>query len=237
MLRQVFLLTALAHFYYGIYYDLFYLKFPPAFNRGGFFDSIGRFKYLTIWNVILQSIYFTICLLNDVVGSNEISIKDKPLIHKIKDFMYASVAFPVAMFVGVTFWALMAVDRELVLPKALDPFFPTWLNHVMHTNIMIFTLLEMVTSFHIYPKRSKGLTGLVAFMAMYLAWVHVIFLKSGFWVYPVLDVLNWWQRIIFFLSCLFLQASFYFVGETLNKAKWGKVQKQLEGGRIHKKIK
>jgi len=52
--------------------------------------------------------------------------------------------------------------------------------------------------------------------------VHVIFLKSGFWVYPVLEVLNWWQRIIFFLSCLFLQASMYFVGETLNNAKWGK---------------
>ena len=52
--------------------------------------------------------------------------------------------------------------------------------------------------------------------------VHVIFLKSGFWVYPVLEVLNWWQRIIFFLSLLFLQAGMYFVGETLNKAKWGK---------------
>jgi len=49
---------------------------------------------------ILQSVYFTICLLNDVVGSNEINIKDKPLIHKIKDFMYASVAFPVAMVSG-----------------------------------------------------------------------------------------------------------------------------------------
>lgn len=41
--------------------------------------------------------YFTICLLNDIIGSNEISIKEKPLIRKIKDYMYASVAFPVAM--------------------------------------------------------------------------------------------------------------------------------------------
>jgi hypothetical protein len=52
--------------------------------------------------------------------------------------------------------------------------------------------------------------------------VHVIFLKSGVWVYPVLEVLDWWQRIIFFLGCLFLQASLYIVGETLNKTKWGK---------------
>jgi hypothetical protein len=42
-------------------------------------------------------VYFTICLLNDIVGSNEISIRQKPLILKIKDYMYATLAFPVAM--------------------------------------------------------------------------------------------------------------------------------------------
>lgn len=52
--------------------------------------------------------------------------------------------------------------------------------------------------------------------------VHVIFSKSGVWVYPVLDVLNWWQRIVFYVVALCLQASLYFVGETLNKARWGK---------------
>ncbi|XP_021920926.1 androgen-induced gene 1 protein-like isoform X2 [Zootermopsis nevadensis] len=234
MLRQIFFLIAVSHFYYGIYYDLSFVTFPPAFHRGGFFDSISRFKYLTFWNMILQSVYFTICLLNDIIGSNEISIKEKPLIRKIKDYMFASVAFPVAMFVGVTFWGLMAIDRELVFPKALDPFFPSWLNHVMHTNIVIFTLLEMVSSFRTYPKRSTGLTGLLAFMVIYLIWVHVIFSKSGVWVYPVLDVLNWWQRIIFYLVSLSLQASLYIVGETLNKAKWGKVQKELEGSKRRK---
>jgi hypothetical protein len=64
----------------------------------------------------------------------------------------------------------MAVDRELVFPKALDPFFPSWLNHVMHTNIMVFTLLEMVTSFRTYPKRSRGLTALLVFTGIYLGW-------------------------------------------------------------------
>jgi hypothetical protein len=52
MLRQVFVLIAAVHFYYGIYYDLSYIKFPPAFLRGGFFDAISRFKYLTFWNMV-----------------------------------------------------------------------------------------------------------------------------------------------------------------------------------------
>jgi len=52
MLRQVFVLMAIAHFYYGIYYDLSYVKFPPVLSRAGFFDSISRFKFLTFWNMV-----------------------------------------------------------------------------------------------------------------------------------------------------------------------------------------
>lgn len=73
-------------------------------------------------------------------------------------------------FVGVTFWALWAVDRELVLPKALDPYFPSWLNHLMHTYIMVSTTLEMIAAPREYPTRSKGLTGLLSFMLLYLIW-------------------------------------------------------------------
>lgn len=43
-----------------------------------------------------------------------------------KDFIFAAFAFPVAFNVGVTFWSLFAIDRELVFPKALDAFFPKY---------------------------------------------------------------------------------------------------------------
>ncbi|XP_069696675.1 androgen-induced gene 1 protein-like isoform X3 [Periplaneta americana] len=237
MLRHVYYIIAIVHFYYGIYYAVRYLRLPAHLQRGEWFESIGRFKFLTFWNMILQSVYFTICLINDFFGNNDISIKEKPLIRKLKDYMYATVAFPLAMFVGVQFWALMAIDRELVFPKALDPFFPSWLNHVMHTNIVIFTVLEMVTTFRVYPKRSKGLTGLLVFLAVYLVWLHIIYANSGVWVYPVLEVLNWWQRVIFYIVSLCIACGLYLIGETLNKAIWGKVQKQLEAGKGRKKTK
>ena len=64
----------------------------------------------------------------------------------------------------------MFVDRELVLPKALDPYFPWWLNHLMHTAIMVFTTLEMILAPRQYPTRSNGLTGLVVFNVIYLVW-------------------------------------------------------------------
>lgn len=77
---------------------------------------------------ILQAVYFTICLLNDFIGTNEVAPKRMPLIRKLKDYMLAAFAFPVALNVGVTFWTLMAIDRELVFPKALDAVFPGYLH-------------------------------------------------------------------------------------------------------------
>ncbi|XP_066992579.1 androgen-induced gene 1 protein isoform X2 [Anabrus simplex] len=234
MLRTMFILIALAHFLYGIYYDLSYVVFPKGFFSEAS-SNLGRWKFLTFWNMILQAVYFTVCLANDFLGSNEVNPKKVPFIRKLKDYMYCSVAFPVAMFVGLTFWGLMAIDRELVFPKALDPYFPGWLNHVMHTNIMIFTVIEMLVTFRQYPTRSKGLAGLTGFMCIYLVWTHVIYFKSGEWVYPVLDVLNWGQRVVFFVALLMLGNILYIAGEFLNNTVWAKELTARQGGSGRKK--
>jgi len=173
-------------------------------------------------NAIIQASYFTISVLNDLFGSNEIAPKKLPLIRKVKDFLLASLAFPIALNVGVTFWTLMAIDRELVFPKFLDAIFPTWLNHIMHTNIVVFIILEMFTSFRSYPTRKNGIFTLAIFMGSYLIWLHVIRFYSGFWVYPILEVLNLPLRILFFIVVLAFTISLYFLGEFLNNCIWSK---------------
>jgi hypothetical protein len=60
---------------------------------------------------MFQCIYFTIALLNDLIGTNEAAPKSSPLIRKIRDYLFGTVAFPFAMNVGVMFWVLMMVDR------------------------------------------------------------------------------------------------------------------------------
>ncbi|XP_032677847.1 androgen-induced gene 1 protein-like isoform X1 [Odontomachus brunneus] len=171
---------------------------------------------------ILQAVFFLICVLNDCFGTNAVNPKKRPFVRKLKDSFHASLGFPIAMFVGIIFWILMFVDRELVLPKAIDPYFPWWLNHLMHTMIMVTTVLEMIVAPRQYPKRSRGLTILVSFMLMYLVWIHVIYFKSGFWVYPVMEVLTLPLRIVFIVSLLVVCIVLYFVGETLDNYLWGK---------------
>ncbi|XP_052869548.1 androgen-induced gene 1 protein-like isoform X1 [Anopheles cruzii] len=226
-LRALMHFIAAVVFTYAIYYDFRYVHFPPEMWRpGGEFG--GKLKFLTVWDAILQAIYFTICLLNDFIGTNEVAPKRMPLIRKVKDYTLAAFAFPVALNVGVTFWTLMAIDRELVFPKALDAVFPGWLNHVMHTNIVIFIILEICTSFRQYPSRRAGLTGLGIFMSAYLGWLHVIRHFGGIWVYPVLEVLNFPQRLVFFAVSLVFCVGLYLLGEFFNNLIWTKELKQLK---------
>lgn len=51
--------------------------------------------------------------------------------------------------------------------------------------------------------------------------VHVIYYKSGVWVYPVMDVLTLPLRLVFFIVLLTFCVILYFVGETLNNIIWG----------------
>ncbi|GBP16731.1 Androgen-dependent TFPI-regulating protein [Eumeta japonica] len=78
---------------------------------------------------ILQTLYFAIAVLNDLIGTNESWPKKTPLITRLRDTIFSSIAFPLAIFVAFTFWSIYAIDRELIFPRALDAVFPVWSNH------------------------------------------------------------------------------------------------------------
>lgn len=81
-------------------------------------------------------------------------------------------------FVAATFWGLYAVDRELVFPQILDSFYPSWLNHAMHSSIAVFAFLEMVLTPRTFPLRSSAMTGLFMVMLAYVSWYnYVVFIS------------------------------------------------------------
>nr|XP_023029356.1 androgen-induced gene 1 protein-like [Leptinotarsa decemlineata] len=227
--REIFHFVAAVHFWGGCYYDWNYVKIPAhVHNMGESFGFSGKLKFLTYWNALLQATFFTVCLLNDFIGTNENIPKRIPLIRKVKDTLMTSLALPLSLFVALTFWGIYCIDRELILPKAIAPYFPDWLNHLMHTNIAIFILIELFISFRKYPTRKQGLRVLCIFMLIYLVWVHVINYYTGFWVYPILTVLNVPSRIVFFAVLLIFIVLLYIAGETLNNLVWRKQLKALK---------
>ncbi|CAG9763116.1 unnamed protein product [Ceutorhynchus assimilis] len=209
------------HFWYGCYYDWYHVKIPSSIvDLGDSKFNTHKLKYLTYWDALIQSIFFTICLLNDLVGTNEQFPKRKPLIRHFKDALLPILAFPLSMFVGLTFWGLYALDRELIFPKVLDQYFPAWLNQLMHTNIMIFSFLELLISYRKYPSRKTGLTILLAFMLIYLTWIHYVHSYTNKWVYPILEVMNFPMRIGFFIVMALFIVAMYIMGETINRFWW-----------------
>lgn len=138
-------------------------------------------------------------------------------IRKLRNYVFATWALPLAFETTLMYWAMTSIDRELVFPKALDEFFPRWLDLILHTNISIFILLELVLVKHVYPKRSRAIRGLILFLLGYLIWVYVVFMNTGKWVYGIIGIFTAPQRIAFFAVCGLVTLVLYLVGETLNK--------------------
>lgn len=121
-------------------------------------------------------------------------------------------------------WAELCFQYSLIwhwLILNISQFF-RWLNHIMHTNVALFIVMELFVTFRQYPSRKIGITSLTIFMLGYVIWIHVIKHVSGKWVYPILEVLEMPQRMTFMAFIFIFCISFYFVGEYLNNTVWAK---------------
>lgn len=158
--------------------------------------------------------YYAIALLTDFAATTGV--------RKFRDYVFGSLALPLAFLTSLMFWVMTSVDRELVFPKALDAFFPRWLDFILHTNVSIFILFDMILVQHQYPKRKSGIRGLALFMLSYLIWMYVIFMNTGKWVYGIIGIFSAPQRIIFFVICGLITILLYMTGEFLCKVFAGK---------------
>ena len=159
--------------HYQVYRITMPEKLSPTRNKFG-----GVWKYLTFLNMLLQFIFFTIAFLSNFVKQ----------LRPARDLIFASAAFPIGMFVGIIFWSIWAVDRELIFPKILDEYFPAILNHCMHTTVIPLQLGQLCLVKHNFPSRSKGFTITGILCLGYMIWINYIYYMGGFWVYPVIKV-------------------------------------------------
>ena len=94
-------------------------RYPNPIN----YQPWGPLKYMTFWNVVLQTTY----LLFSFVAQN-VLVQDS--LTSTVDLWFFSLTFPIALFVGAVFWGLYAINRELIFPKTHDQYVPRWSTHV-----------------------------------------------------------------------------------------------------------
>ncbi|XP_032592012.1 androgen-induced gene 1 protein [Drosophila grimshawi] len=229
-LRFLVHLLAAAQFSWSIYYYLWKVHWPPGLHEEEELKTRwgGKFKYLTFLNVILQAIYHSVALLNDLFGHNGVTLASKSWLRQLRDYLFATLAFPIAHNVCISFWVIYLWDRELIFPAALDAIFPSWLNHVVHTNVALLAIMDLFTCFRQYPSRLAGITGNASFMLLYVIWVHIVKYFSGQWVYPLLEVLPLPLRYLMLSGMVALSLILYILGELINNIVWGPEFKLLK---------
>ncbi|CAB4012315.1 Transducin beta 3 [Paramuricea clavata] len=176
----------------------------------------GRLKYLTYINENLQSLYFLLAFVGDVYLLLKTKSKKKENdsgIIKLQDFMFAVIVFPLGMLVCFVFWSIYAVDRELIYPEILDNIIPKLCNHIMHTAVAIFLVLEAFLVHHKFPSTGISLPAGLLFSLSYFLWMvyQKHFLSE--WPYPFLDEFTIFHHVVFVLVCFAFQCAFYFLGK------------------------
>ncbi|XP_069476534.1 androgen-dependent TFPI-regulating protein isoform X2 [Ambystoma mexicanum] len=167
-------IPALTLYHFLTFAWYFFIMFSVSMLKGdkqpsGVFMYGGPWKYLTILNVVLQTIFYGVSFVADLLAPIS-KLGCVKLIQSCKDLLFTVLAFPVAMFVFTSFWGLYTYNRELVYPEGIDEFIPLWLNHAMHTAIFPLTLMETLATPHRYPQKKRGLGLLGFFSFSYLCW-------------------------------------------------------------------
>ncbi|KAL1021503.1 hypothetical protein UPYG_G00014090 [Umbra pygmaea] len=195
------------------------LKSHPGVKSYG-----GRWKFLTFLNLVLQTVFFGLVVLIDIIHlilpSKNLRCGLPLLLVKLRDAIFTVLAFPLGTFVFLSFWSIYLYDRELVYPKFLDEIIPIWLNHALHTVILPLALLQMYIQPHRYGSKRRGIIGLAIFAALYLGWVMWVHHVTGIWVYPIMDRLSSIGLVIFLGVACVSMAPLYLLGEKLNNKIW-----------------
>ena len=177
----------------------------------------GRFKFLTHINQWVQLFYFSIQFVTDVVPKSPF----RRVATKCSDIFFSTIAFPLAWFVVLTFWAIYAYDRQLVYPEAFDKAVPQWLNHFWHTTVGVFVLFEMLLVFHRYPRNGLAASIVFVYDIIYIAWIGLIYGQTKFWVYPIIAVLPPPFLLLFFASSIFFTFGLFVAGKFISSLRWG----------------
>lgn len=214
---------------YGLYYDEYHNEPPAGTKSERYRNNIGgRYKYLTHLNLLLQCGFFGLCVLNDIIGSNTVILSRQSSLQKLRDWLFTCLVFPMGVFVSFIFWALYAFDRELIFPASLDAWFPSWLNHIMHTLPVVGTILELYIVYHFYQKGWRLYVPILAAYFLYLSWICYIAYAGGIWVYPVFEVLDFTGRTLFLAALLLPNLLFVYLGQKLHNNVWGPQKEQTK---------
>ncbi|EDV20336.1 uncharacterized protein TRIADDRAFT_61046 [Trichoplax adhaerens] len=167
----------------------------------------------------------------------------KSRVKSLKDFLFASLAFPFGMdysiqtpeilavtyvsqtvirystLVSSMFWILYCLEPDFVYPLAERKIVPVALNHIWHTLVFISPMLDVLLYEHKYPSRIYGHFCLATFALLYIGCIFWIAHVAKVWIYGVLETMSAPMVVVFCLVLVLVTILLYEFGYWLERRK------------------
>lgn len=193
-----------------------------------------RPKFFTMWGLAAQALLFVLCSLHDFTRVFSPANPVRRAARGLRDLVLVGVAAPIAVTVTAMFWALFTLDRELVMPAALDKAIPVWLNHAMHSFVLVLVVVQVLAEPHHPPPLGLTLTLALAVNGGYIYTLLNEYAVTGRWIYPVFDVLGWPGRAALMAATIVLFLSQVLLAWAAVRARWGHAKSTSRGGKKRK---
>jgi len=183
-------------------------------------------RYFTGWNIAIQTFYLILAVTADILHlfpENFRKYENKLLV--LKGYIFTTFMFPCTLFVAAMFWGVYSINREWVLPAAVDAFVPEWLNHSMHTLILVPAIMEILITNHLLPSFKSAFIGLSVLLLIYDALFFYTYYQCGRWLYGLFYVFSWEERTYFMIMnyvCVVAAMKAGFVLQNY-KGKWAEI--------------
>ncbi|KAJ8945232.1 hypothetical protein NQ318_011213 [Aromia moschata] len=160
IIGPVFHVAVCMHHIYTIFYSNKEKDFSKATDQRVVLLEQFAPLFFTSWNMIIQTIYFLLAMFYDILHIFSLSkgLEEKLMLYK--GYIFTSLVFPCSMFVSTMFWGVYSINRDWVLPESFDEFVPDWLNHCLHTNIVVVLVIEVLIVNQLLPTFKSAFIGL-----------------------------------------------------------------------------
>lgn len=89
-------------------------------------------------------IFVATAILDEIGKLYDAPTRIRNRLEKFRSFIFYTLVLPCSLLVASVFWTLWHIDRELIFPKVIDLFLPTWVNHSLHTFILFPVCVELL---------------------------------------------------------------------------------------------
>jgi hypothetical protein len=106
------------------------------------FLHLFSLKYLNLFQS--GQVYFlVVAVADELTILTGLSTLTNKIITTVRHYLFTAIVFPSTVLVGVLFWSLYVMDRELVFPQSLDEFYPAWITHSVHSFVVVPLIIEI----------------------------------------------------------------------------------------------